>query len=69
MIYLVMIAIAVLMFKLGVLTVIVSVVTFVGEVVGVILSAFALGYLMDKFLGRKGNKSDHTLRKDQWRNL
>lgn len=69
MIYFVMIAIAVLMFKLGVLTVIVSALTLVGETVGVIVSAFVLGYLLDKYFGSRGKKSTHTLRKDQWRNL
>jgi O-antigen ligase len=61
-----LIVIGLLMFKLGVLTVIVSILTAVGQLIAFIISVFVIGYLLNKFLG---NKSVHTLRKDQWRKL
>ena len=63
---LVLIVIGLLMFKLGVLTVIVAIITALGQLITFIVSVFAIGYLLNKFIGKK---SVHTLRKDQWRKL
>jgi membrane protein implicated in regulation of membrane protease activity len=64
-----MIAIGILMFKLGVLTVILSALTLAGQVVGFIVAVLVFGFLWNLFIGRNGKKNVHTLRKDQWRNL
>lgn len=61
-----LIVIGLLMFKLGVLTVIVSILTAVGQLIAFIVSVFVIGHLLRLVLGKK---SVHTLRKDQWRKL
>ncbi len=66
MVIFLLIIIGLLMFKLGVLTVIISILTAAGQIIGCIISAFLIGWLLNKFLGKKSVK---TLRKDQWRNL
>jgi hypothetical protein len=49
----IIIAIGILMFKLGVLTVIVAALTLAGQVVGFIISVIVIGFLLKKFMGGK----------------
>jgi membrane protein implicated in regulation of membrane protease activity len=66
MVIFLLIVIAALMFKLGVLTVIVSILSVAGQFAAFVISIFIFSYLFEKFIGRKGKKSVHVLRKDQW---
>jgi hypothetical protein len=62
-----LIVIALLAFKLGIATLIISALTALGQIIVFIVSVFFIGYLLQLVLGKK--KTVHTLRKDQWRKL
>ena len=69
MMWFVLIVFAVLMFKLGMLTVIAAMLAVGLKAALFVILIFAIGALWQWIRNRTGKNSVHTLHKDQWRHL
>lgn len=69
MMWLVLIVFAILMFKLGMLTVIAAMLAAGLKAALFVILIFTIVALWQWIRSRTGKNSVHTLRKDQWRNL